>query len=492
MPLFSRIALAAAFIAAFGTALPSAAAQNKRIASALARLDKRMTRFFQKGGFVGLSIGVVTADGTLIERHYGAVKKGGPKPRATTLFRIGSLTKLFTATLALRLRDEGVWSLAHHARRYAGGIDLDRRIRLLHLLTHTSGLPHLPPGLRPRAGDIYNGYTTAMLRRDLPQLALDSVPGLHYRYSNLGFGVLGFLASRAAKRPFAALLRDKVLLPLGLKDTVFELSPEQRLRTAPSYQTRKAKSPTIDWKMGVLASAGGLYSTLADLARFVAGQWTSTPHAPLSRESVREMQLAHFRFDQVAPELTLRGGIGLAWHLLPLKIGERWLPIVWHNGVFTSYRSFIGLSAERRIGVIILSNTAADVNKLGLGLLRALAPLGTPRRTVSAGRELRRLATALRHEFRTTPTSALESLFHPTFTSRVRKKALVKLVSTYASKLGAITRAQLQVDATPRYGELILHGSTGAKLHLRIGVDARRRGAQIVLLQPLRFEEARR
>lgn len=488
----SRAVIAFGAIVFFCGTPRAVVAKDKRIEAAVRRLDKRLERFFRKGGFVGLSIGIVTPDGQLIERHFGASRKGGGKPNARTLYHIGSLTKLFTAMLALRLRDEKVWRLDDSARRYLGGVELDRRVRLVHLLTHTSGLPHLPPGLQALPGDPYNRYSETALRRDLSRLVLDAGPGERYRYSNFGFSVLGNLAARVTKRPFARLLREKILEPLGLVDTRFVLSAEQKGRTALGYRGGRVPKEVPDWRMGALAPSGALYSTLTDLARLVALQWSPPRRSPLRPATLREMQLARYRFDQVAPESRLRGGIGLAWHLLPLKIGDRELPIVWHNGVFTAFRSFVGLSLERRIGVVVLSNTAADVNKLGLGLLQLLAPLGRPRATVTAGSELRRVAKALAGEIRSTPTSALEALFHPIFRSHLRAGELAKLIAGYAKKLGPVSRRQLRVGGTPRDGELILEGTSGAKLTLRLRVDASRKGARIVLFQPLRFEEARK
>jgi serine-type D-Ala-D-Ala carboxypeptidase/endopeptidase len=218
------------------------------------------------------------------DAHLGGFGGAGPQ----TIFQAGSVTKVFTALLLADMVERGEVRLADPAARYLpGGQDAAGPPTLADLATHTAGLPRLPPGLfwpallSPR--DPYARYPASWFRR-AARRALRPAPGRSpYLYSNFGYGALGYLLGRAAESPYEALVTTRVCAPLGLTDTTFAVLGPSPDRKAQGHQGAR---PVPDWRMGALAAAGALYSTSADLARFLqaglAAAQQDGPDGPLA------------------------------------------------------------------------------------------------------------------------------------------------------------------------------------------------------------------
>jgi CubicO group peptidase (beta-lactamase class C family) len=142
-------------------------------------------------------------------------------------------------------------------------------VTLLHLATHTSGLPRLPPNLtwkKLATDNPYSDYSAEDLYAGLANCRLKNRPGARTRYSNFGSGLLGHVLSRVGGADYERQLIDRVLLPLGMHDTAIRLSDEQQARLAPGHAEGK---PVRQWDFEVLAGAGALRSTMADMLRFL-------------------------------------------------------------------------------------------------------------------------------------------------------------------------------------------------------------------------------
>jgi serine-type D-Ala-D-Ala carboxypeptidase/endopeptidase len=266
---------------------------------------------------------------------------GGAEPR--TVFQIGSVTKVFTALVLADMAERGEVHLSDPAASYLPGRAPPGQVTLADLATHTAGLPRLPRGLFPSAllhpADPYARYPTARLVRDARRALRAGSPGSPYAYSNFGFGLLGYLLGQAAGTPYETLVTTRICVPLGLPDTSFAV-PGPR-RAAQGYRRGR---PVPDWRMGALAGAGGLYSTAADLARFLRACLTAAPAAlePAIRATL-------------TPRQPIPGGeIGLAWH--HARRGGR--TIAWHNGMTGGFSAMIALDLARGLGVAALANTA--------------------------------------------------------------------------------------------------------------------------------------
>ena len=280
---------------------------------------------------------------------------GGASPQ--TIFQVGSVTKVFTALLLASLAERGEVSLPDPAASYlpdgergGGNPDLagPGKVTLADLATHTSGLPRLPPGLpwysllSPR--DPYARYPASRLVRAARRSLRTASGGSRYLYSNYGFGLLGYLLGQAAGSPYETLVTERVCGPLGLRDTTFEVPTMSRDRIAQGYASRRVVPA---WHFGALAGAGGLYSTAADMGKFLRA-CLRPGVTPLGRAIGATL----------APRLAVPSGeIGLAWHLT--RHGDRTLS--WHNGMTGGFSSMIAFDPVRSLGVAVLANSGGSL-----------------------------------------------------------------------------------------------------------------------------------
>jgi CubicO group peptidase (beta-lactamase class C family) len=283
-----------------------------------------------------------------------------------TVFEIGSVTKVFTGLLLATMVEAGEAALDEPLADLYPELSLPvrgRPILLVDLATHTAGLPRLPPGLVRQAlrhrDDPYARFTDADVARALESVRLRAEPGDRVRYSNFGAGVLGQALARRAGTPYDDLVRTRVCTPLGLADTGVRRSSDQLARRAVGHSRRGR--PVPDWRMDSLPGMGALHSTSSDLARFVAAQLD--PGATPLEAAIRLTQEPRARLGRV-------GHVGLAWMRTPLpRTRERML---WHNGGTGGTFGFVGLVPEARAGVVVLTNTARPVDRVGVDLLAGL------------------------------------------------------------------------------------------------------------------------
>jgi len=298
------------------------------------------------------------AIGLLRDGHSHVLGYGTPLPDGDTVFEIGSITKTFTALLLWQAVQNGSVTLDDPISKYLpqGARAPSRNgkeITLAQLATHTSGLPRLPANLAPRDGrNPYADYTVTELFDGLGSLVLENDPGAKYDYSNLGAGLLGELLALRAGTTYEALVADRICRPLGLKDTGVSLNDEQRRRLAPGYTADGKRTP--NWDIRGIPGAGALRSTVHDLLRYLEANFGDA-YAPAQ-----------------VPRVSVDGtvSVGLGWHLL--SVTPKAPRIVWHNGGTGGYRCFVGFVRETRTAVVVLSNSGAEVDPLGVALVKLL------------------------------------------------------------------------------------------------------------------------
>jgi serine-type D-Ala-D-Ala carboxypeptidase/endopeptidase len=319
------------------------------------------------GKHVGVAVGVwwrgeawTFARGRIDADQLGA-------PARDTIFEIGSVTKVFTATVLADMVKEGLVTVDDPVQRYLpAGVDLPvrgRPITLADLATQTSGLPRLPPGLLRRSllqrRNPYARFTEADLEQAIPRARLKSSPGERLRYSNFGFGLLGYALARLSEQPFEQLVRERVCDPLGLADTQIAIPDEAHTRFAEGHNRHGKHVP--HWDLAALAGAGALRSTVADLLRFLELQ-LQPPATRLGRaaQATHEPRAHRGRLSQ-----------GLGWAGLPLR-GDS-CQMLWHNGGTGGFRSFLGFVNESGAGVVVLSNCSRSVDAIGFRILEAIS-----------------------------------------------------------------------------------------------------------------------
>ncbi|MEW6581728.1 MAG: serine hydrolase domain-containing protein [Actinomycetota bacterium] len=316
---------------------------------------------------VGIAVGVCRHDATWTFSR-GRVGAGRPEPPdADTVFEIGSITKVFTATVLADMAEEGLVDLEDRVQRYLPhGIELPvrgRPITLLDLATHASGLPRLPPGLLRRAlrqrSNPYAGFTTKHLELAVGHARLRRGPGERLRYSNFGFGLLGYLLARRAETGYEELVRERICDPLGLADTRISLPPEALPRFADGHSRRGHQVP--HWDIPALAGAGALRSSVADLLRFLTLHLRE-PTTRLGRaaRTTREPRAHRGKLVQC-----------LGWLDVPLQGHPH--RVLWHSGGTGGFRSFLGAVHETETGVAVLGNCVRSVDAVGFRILEAIS-----------------------------------------------------------------------------------------------------------------------
>jgi serine-type D-Ala-D-Ala carboxypeptidase/endopeptidase len=318
------------------------------------KIDPLANQLLAEDVVVGMVVGICK-DGETQVICYGETEKGtGIAPNGDTVYEIGSASKVFTGVLLADMIERGRVKLSNPMQMYLPPATKEQlknptHITFEHLVTHTSGLPVLPDNIQP--SDVMNPYADysfkqifAFLKNHKPRRD----PG-EYEYSNFGMGLLGVLLASREKSTYEELLIERIAKPCGMDDTSVKLSKRQRERRAVPYDA--TLQPTKNWDFPTLAGAGGIRSTTNDMLKFVAANLTDDDK-PLTKA----LQLSHEK------RHTMPDGqsIGLAWHIAPDGITH------WHNGMTGGYASWVAVVPSRKVGVVILSNTATmKITELG-------------------------------------------------------------------------------------------------------------------------------
>nr|CBX79228.1 Penicillin-binding protein ampH [Erwinia amylovora ATCC BAA-2158] len=208
----------------------------------------------------------------------GSVRPGSQRPpEKDSLIRVASLSKLMTSQLMIKLAEEGRLQLDDPLSKYApSGSRVPsfkgQPIRLINLATHTSALPREQPGGKA-VRTVFTWPTYSQRWNWLGAAQLKWAPGERAAYSNLAFDLLGDALAKAGGKPYAALFREKITRPLGMKDTTFTPSPDQCGRLIVP-----AKNPSpCDNSLAAIGS-GGVYSTPDDMGRWMQQFLSSDLH----------------------------------------------------------------------------------------------------------------------------------------------------------------------------------------------------------------------
>ncbi|MFQ8430865.1 D-alanyl-D-alanine-carboxypeptidase/endopeptidase AmpH [Amaricoccus sp. W119] len=280
----------------------------------------------------------------------------GKPPDGDTLFRIGSVSKVFCGSALARLVADGQVALTDTLESRAGfdGVTFPERdgaaIRLIDLVTHSAGLPREVPAQPGPPDDPFAGNTPEAQRAGLSAPLLFT-PARGMRYSNYGFDLLGTAIAHTAGRPYADYLAEHVLTPNGMSDTTFSPSPEQEPRLMRGHDFSGAPMPFAPTPV-TIECAGGLYSTPNDMLRWLSWQ------LDLASDEDAEWRLlgqaAWRQRDGLAPVSGLdeggeMGAMGLAWVIMPPE-GNRPL-IMQKSGGLQGIFSFVAMAPGRGVAV---------------------------------------------------------------------------------------------------------------------------------------------
>ncbi len=368
-----------------------------------ADVDTLAAGYYQRGGQPGLAYGIVIGGELVHAAGLGERHLGGPPPDADTLFRIASMTKSFTASAILALRDDGVLRLDDLAEDYVlelRGWPLvspdSARISIRHLLTMTAGFPTDDPW-----GDRQQGLPLEEFATFLAEgVSFNWAPGTRFEYSNLGYAILGRVITAVTGVAYPDYIRHRLLRPLvmtrtGYEAVEFEVPGQQS--AGPGGVARGYRRSPGGWSevafdpAGAFAPMGGIFSCVRDLTRWVAGFAAAFPPGgaeaadahPVRRASRREMQLPQVLTGwAIAPSFPGDGassppatyGFGLFVDEHP-ALGR----IVSHSGGYPGFGSNMAWHPATGTGVIALGNsTYAAMAPLAARLLEAVVRQGEP------------------------------------------------------------------------------------------------------------------
>tara|TARA_R110002020_G_scaffold13691_16_gene49073 strand:+ start:251 stop:1627 length:1377 start_codon:yes stop_codon:yes gene_type:complete len=356
---------------ALGLSAPAFAIDDAGVAAALKqRLDGDRTG-------ACLAVAVVEAGG--VSRAYGCADgKAAPRVGAKTAFEIGSVSKTMVAAL-----------LAQEI--LAGGASLDdpladwlpkgtrlpdfegQPILLRHIVTHTSGLPALPPGVAiADPNNPYAAMNPKMLHAALGRVQLARAPGSTFEYSNFALMVLSEALARRTGKDFEALLGERLFTPLGMDGAYVDQRPTG-ITAAQGHGPNTQPVPAWTFKPG-MAGVGGVRATLDDMVAYVQGQLGDAPEA---LQPVLDLS-------QQPAWTSGQPTMAMNWIIAPLN-GR---PVHVHEGGTGGFSSLVAFDREAGRGVVVLSDTAlhslGGLGSIGLHLLDPAVPVGPPRKTTPA------------------------------------------------------------------------------------------------------------
>ena len=362
-------------------------------------LKEEIKSHLDNGSNAAIVLGLVDPNGTQFFGYGNISTAKQTTVDKNTVFGIGSITKSFTTLLLADMANRGIVNLNDPIKRYLPTTvkvptynNNGRQITLEDLATHTSGLPHDPPNM-PLNGPGFQKYTLEQMYQALSSIRLSNVPGSKYHYSNFGMALLGNILSSKARMPYEQLVINRILNVLGMNSTRFSVSDTLKSRLAIGHRNG-LELPTIENPLPYVP-AGGLYSTASDMVKYLAANMgltktTITTKSNNNNNLSTAMQISHQQ--RYNTNLTgFRGHsriyIGLAWFTtivttptttdmlgtvggLDTTAANNNNIIIWDNGQFNGYNSFIGFNPHKHRGVVILCSGVQRnlrVSQIGFG-----------------------------------------------------------------------------------------------------------------------------
>lgn len=359
-------------LAALGLLLGAAAAPAATTDGAVAAvLAQRL-----HGDRTGACMLAARIDAGRVERaRVCADPEAAPRVHWNDAFEIGSITKTMTATLLAEFVATGKGALDDPLAAWlpedtAVPAWKNEPIRLRHVVTHSSGLPALPPGVAiSNPADPYADMAPEAVRAALARVHLAAAPGTRPAYSNFAFMLLSEAVARRAGTPFNTLLAERIFKPLGMAGAWVE-RPAADTPVATGHLPTGAA--TAGWHFPAnMAGVGGVHATLDDLVRYVRAELHPDAETALGRA----LAMTQAEVTDVPAPLAR----GMSWFIRDIG-GQR---IWFHEGGTGGYSAFVAFIPGAERGVVLLADTSltdlGGIGDVGLHLLGLEVPVAAPR-----------------------------------------------------------------------------------------------------------------
>ena len=310
------------------------------------RLDALATSYAKAGQLNGTVL--VAKQGKIVfVKGYGLANREWNQPNAAdTKFRIGSLTKQFTAVLVMQLVEKGQLKIDAPVTTYLPDYPKASgdKITLHHLLTHTSGIPNYTALPSFRASSTLP-TTPAATVQSFAALPLEFEPGSKYAYCNSGYFLLGAIIEKVTGKPYAQVLTDNILKPLGMSDTGYDLPGTVLPKRAAGYAKPESNmvinTPYID--MSGPYAAGAMYSTVLDLYKWDQALYTTQ----LLNDASKTLLFKPFKSDYA-----------YGWTITKRAMGPDTVAVQRHGGAINGFRSHLLRAPKEHHLTVVLDNDA--------------------------------------------------------------------------------------------------------------------------------------
>lgn len=302
-----------------------------------------------KSGFNG-TLAVKYKDEVLFANSYGNIHHEKDLPcEKTSLFRIASVTKQFTAASILLLQEKGLLNVHDPINKFLPNYPNGEKITLHHLLTNTSGIWNYTKNKNPSLEVLLGGLSVERLIEQFRDEPLLFEPGEKYSYSNSGYILLGAIIEKISGQPYEKFIHEHILSKIGMKNTRYKTDSTRLAGEAIGYTMNDDGQiiKALNIHNSLAFSSGGLSSTVDDLLIWSAALKNSSI---LTAESLHDMQTCYV---QKHNSPTSFYGYGVEIEILnPSPLRRK----IWHSGSILGFQSSFSQYIEDDITIVILSN----------------------------------------------------------------------------------------------------------------------------------------
>lgn len=324
-------------------------------------VEKEIKSFMKDHDVPAVSVGIIKNGEIKFAKAYGTNSRKNKSPVTTSsLFQIGSQSKVITSLLALALVEDGKLKLDDNIDDLLPGLfsSIDkttlRKITMDTLLSHRSGLPNYPNNVTRVDGDpMEGGYTEPQLLAALKSITLEFEPASKFAYSNFNYAVIGYILSAKTGKPYETLVEEYLTDRLGVAGFYAGLTAAEQSSTVTPYRKDDRNVATKPWDMGLLAPHGGLYSSTTSLSKLMVKQMV------MYQRFMKNKQISPFISTQASYSTGLYPGLNYGYGMFEAtpELGLYPQTVLWHGGDLDGFGCEYIFSPSSQTGIVLLTSS---------------------------------------------------------------------------------------------------------------------------------------